>query len=1065
MKLHPVSAAVLLLLSGAVTFAYADDGRHAYIVQLADKPVASYTGGVAGLAATQPAPGKRLVVTDTTVQLYSDYLEQKQEAVKATVPGATMLNDYKVVLNGFTAMLTDDEVRTLQANSAVATITPNTERHLTTNYTPTFLGLDGATGLWSQMAGGSPLMGENVVIGIVDGGVWPENGAYADRVDNANVPTFDASGTIAYTAPAGWNGTCQTGEGFTVSHCNNKLIGARYYKAGFDASGKTLHWTEFVSPRDSIGGTNVGHGGHGSHTSSTAGGNKGVQATLNGIPMGSVSGMAPRARLAMYKVCWSYNDATDPTGGKNSCWTNDSVAAIEQAVVDGVNVINYSISGGATVNDPVEQAFLHAANAGVFVSASGGNDGPGQAVAHISPWLSTVAASTHNRFLKADVGLGNGSTYSGASLNINPLPAGTPIVRSEDAAMAGANPTSAKLCFSTSWNGGTPVLDPAKVNGKIVTCVRGTNDRVNKSVAVKEAGGVGMVMVDNGSGLVAEVHSVPTVHVTAADGALIKTYAAAAGATASLSHFVTSVGTSPAPVVAGFSSRGPNAADSNVLKPDMTAPGVDVLAGVTPSLTAAQRANVVNGTLVPPPDWALYQGTSMAAPHVAGVAALLHQQHPAWSPAMIKSALMTSATRTFNDPATQSGDSLSSTPWSQGAGHINPIGTMIHPADGTSYNPGGASDPGLVYDAGAADYKKYMCGAGISSECGTGSIAGYNLNLPSITIGNVIGTTTVNRSVTNVGAAAATYNAAISVPGYTAVVTPATLSLAPGQTGSFTVKLTRTSAQDNVWQYGTLTWTDGTHIVRSPVTARSGKPVIAPAFNASTRGTGNVLLSVATGFSGRMNAAVGGMKMVTKSASTLIAPAPAGSVDSFAQIQAACNAGATGTALFPVTIPANNVMAAFELFDSDTDGHGNDDLDMALLNAGGTLVGYSGHGGSNEAIIQTGVAAGDYKVCVIGYAPNNDAPTHFQLSSAVATRGEIAGSLRALVPSQVYAGSTATVGASWSGLAAGQRYYGGVQYLDLSSAVAATTILLVETNNPLPLAQGTEHVMKTSGGR
>ncbi len=1063
MKLRPVSAAVLLLLSGALAFAHADETRRAYIVQLADKPVASYTGDVAGLAATQPAPGTQLKLDAAPVQLYSNYLDQKQGAAQALVPNAPVLNNYKVVLNGFAAMLTDTEVRALQAYSGVASITPNAEQHLLTSYTPLFLGLDGPGGLWSQTVNGVQLNGENVVIGVVDGGVWPENGAYADRVDASNVPTFDSSGTIAYNAPVGWNGTCQTGEGFTVNHCNNKLIGARYYKAGFDASGNTLHWSEFISPRDSIGGS-AGHGGHGTHTSSTAGGNHGVQATLTGIPMGPVSGMAPRARLAVYKVCWSYNDNTDPTGGKNSCWTNDSVAAIEQAVSDGVNVINYSISGGTTPNDPVEQAFLHAASAGVFVSAAGGNDGPGQAVNHISPWLATIAASTHNRFFKGDVGLGNSVSYSGASLNISPLPAGTPIIRSEDAAVAGADPSAAQLCFSTSWNGGVPVLDPAKVKGKIVTCVRGTSDRVNKSLAVKEAGGVGMVMVDNGAGLVAEVHSVPTVHVTAADGNAIKAYAAVAGGTASMSHFVTAVGTTPAPVVAGFSSRGPNAFDGNLLKPDMSAPGVDILAGVTPQLTAAQQADVINGTLVPPPAWALYQGTSMATPHVTGVAALLHQMHPTWTPAMIKSALMTSATKTFNDPATQSDAQLSQLPWSQGAGHINPSGSVIHPADGTSYNPAGASDPGLVYDAGLADYKKYQCGAGITSECGTGSIAGYNLNMPSITLNNVLGTVTVNRSVTNVGAAG-TYTATASINGYSAVVTPASLTLAAGQSGNFSVKLTRTNAPDNTWQYGTLTWTDGNHIVRSPLSARSGKPISAPPLSTSTRGTGNALLSVSTGFTGHMTAAVGGMKAVSKSASLQIDKATPGSVDSTALVQSACNAGAPGTRKIPVTVPANNVVAAFELFDRDTDGQGNDDLDLALLDASGTLVGYSGHAGSNESIIATTLAAGSYNVCVIGYAPANGVSTHFQLSSDVVSRGEIAGALRALVPSQVYAGGAATVGASWSGLASGQRYYGGVQYMDLSSTVAASTVLLVETNNPLPLAQGPQHVVNNGGSK
>ncbi|MBV6319933.1 S8 family serine peptidase [Duganella violaceipulchra] len=1049
MKLNPVAAAVALLLAGAASLAHADDTRRSYIVQLADKPVAAYNGEVAGLAATQPAPGSRLQMGAQTVQLYMDYLDQKQSDVKALVPNAPINHDYKVVLNGFSAMLTDGEVRTLQANSAVSTITANTENHLLTNYTPTFLGLDGPNGLWAQL-GGKEHAGENIVIGVVDGGIWPENPSYADRVDGNGVPTFDQGGSIAYSAPANWNGTCQTGEGFTVAACNNKLIGARYFKSGFDASGKSLHWTEFVSPRDSIGGT-VGHGGHGTHTSSTAGGNNGVPSVLNGIPMGALSGMAPRARIAMYKVCWSYNDATDATGGKNSCWTDDSVAAIDRAVQDGVHVINYSISGGTTPNDAVEQAFLRATNAGVFVSASAGNDGPAQTVNHIGPWLSTIAAASHNRFLKADVKLGSGATYSGASLNIDALPAGTPIIRSEDAAVAGANASLVTLCYSAGSNGGVAVLDPAKVAGKIVTCVRGTNARVDKSLAVKQAGGVGMVMVDNGAGLVAEVHSVPTVHLSAADGALVKAYAQLANSSAALTHFVNAVGSSPAPVIANFSSRGPNLNDGNVLKPDMAAPGVDILAGVTPELTPAQQASLNTGTLAPQAAWALYQGTSMAAPHVAGVAALLRQQHPGWSPAAIKSALMTSATPTFADAL--AGTQQGILPWAQGAGHINPFGTMLHPADGKSYNPNGATDPGLVYDAGATDYKKYLCGAGVTSQCSSGTLAGYNLNLPSITLGNVLGNVTVSRSVTNVGTAQATYSASASVSGYTTVVTPSSLSLAPGATGSFTVKLTRTSAADNVWQYGALTWTDGSHIVRIPVTARSGKPITAPALLASTKVTGNTSLSIGTGFSGRMNVASGGMKAVTKSAIMTVAEAVTGTVDSLDQVKAACNSGATGTTVVPVSIAANTVVAAFELFNADTSsGNGGDDLDLAVL-SGGNVVGYSGHGGANEAVILTSPDAGSYSVCVIGYAAANGSATDFKLSSAVVNRSDTGGALRVAVPSQVYAASTASVSASWSGLAAGTRYYGGIQYLGLDSSVAATTVLKVETNNPVPLAQ------------
>ena len=1058
MKLRPVSAAILLLLSGLTLAAHADDTRRPYIVQLADKPLSSYTGGVAGIAATKPAAGARLDLNTSAAQAYGGYLIQKQQAVKAVVAGAPVLYDYKVVLNGFSAMLTDDEVRALKANTAVANISADTPRQMLTNYTPSFLGLDGPNGLWSQL-GGKEGAGEGVVVGIIDGGIWPENLSYADRVDANGKPTFDNSGTLAYTPLAGWQGGCDSGEGFTVGHCNNKLIGARYFIDGFNATGRALHWTEFVSPRDSIGGT-VGHGGHGTHTSTTAAGNNGVTATLGtNIAMGQVSGIAPRARIASYKICWSFNDASDPTGGKNSCWGADAVAAVEQAVTDGVDVLNYSISGGTVVNDAVEQAFLHAANAGVFVAASAGNDGPANEVNHVSPWLATIAAAAHNRVFQGTATLGNGASYKGVTLNNKVLPA-SPLIRSEDAVLAGANANEARLCYSVGGNGG-PTLDPAKVSGKIVTCVRGTNARVDKSLAVKQAGGVGMIMVDNGGGLVAEIHSVPTLHVTTADGNLIKAYAATQGALAGLSVF-SSVIVPNAPVTAGFSSRGPNRFDGNLLKPDVTAPGVDILAGVTPELNAAQRANIINGTFTPPPAWALYQGTSMSSPHVAGVAALLRQQHPGWSPAAIKSALMTSATPTFSDGL--SGVQLGSLPWAQGAGHINPYGTMAHPADGRAYNPKGASDPGLVYDLGAKDYKRYQCGAGFASECTDGSVAGYNLNLPSITVNNALGTVEVTRTVTNVGASAATYTGSVNLPGFNAVVAPTTLTLAPNASASYTVKLSRDTAPFNEWRYGDVTWTDGDHVVRVPLTARTGRAISSPALAASTRAASTVLLAVVSGFDGRMGAAVGGFKEVSRGATQTV-PAILEPLDTAAEVAAACLANTVGVRSIPVAIPANTVAAAFELFDRDTSSNGGDDLDLVVLNPDGSIAGSSLRGGSNEWVRLNSPSAGNYRVCVVGYAPANGVSTDFNLSSAVVTRGDTGGALKAAVPSRVYAGKAATITASWTGLATGKRYYGGVQYLDTSGAVASSTTLLVETDNPLPLAEGAAKVSRKLGAR
>ena len=696
-------------------------------------------------------------------------------------------------------------------------------------------------------------------------------------------------------------------------------------------------------------------------------------------------------------------------------------------MADGVNVINYSISGSQTsVNDPVEQAFLRAATAGVFVAASAGNSGPANAVAHISPWLTTVAASTHSRALSANVTLGNGATYTGASINPTALPA-APIVRAEDVVLAGA--TNPSLCFSSP-----PSLDPAKVAGKVVACTRGVNARVDKSLAVLNAGGVGMVLVDNGAGLVAEIHSVPAVHVTAADGAAIKTYATAAGATAAISAFF-NAGAAPAPIMAGFSSRGPNIGDPNMLKPDLTAPGVDVIATVTPGLSQAQRDAVANGTLVPPPEWASYQGTSMASPHVAGLAALLRQAHPTWSPAAIKSALMTTALPTLNDG--QPGQANGLLPWAQGAGHVT---------------PNSAIDPGLVYDNGKIEFIRYQCKvnkAAVSpaSDCTTyGTLdETYNYNLPSITVGSVIGSAVVTRKVTNVSSSPGNYSANVAVPGFTAVVSPTSMALAPGETKSFTVTLTRTSAVDNVWNFGSLVWSDGVHVVKSPVTARVGKAIDAPALITGTTTSGTRLITVKTGFAGRMTANKGGMKPVTLGSVVTLTPGPLSS----AQLKTVCAAGAdtASVKVYPVSVPAGAILARFELRNSEA-GPGNDH-DLMLLAPDGTSV-YSGNDGSNEAVQMVAPAAGTYRACVVAYG-GAASMTH-QLSSWVVSAADASSTLNVMLPGNVVSGGTATVGVSWNSLVVGGRYMGGFQYKDPAGTIAGTTIVQVEPGGAAPLA-------------
>ena len=1036
LNLRPISLAVMVLLAGTAATTTAQEVRRAYIVQLQDQPAASYTGNVAGLAATQPRAGVAFDYQAQNVQDYVQYLGNRQTEVLSTVSAAQVIARYDVVLNGFAALLTDAEVLALKNNPAVADVQADQARQVNTVSTSAFLGLSANGGLWSQFAGGSPLKGENLVIGVVDGGIWPENPSFADRVTGDGTPTFDQSGEIAYgPAPATFKGGCVGGEGFDPAiHCNNKLIGAKFFNSGFLSANLPKNWTEFYSPRDSANGTNgvsTGHGGHGDHTASTAAGNAGVDTVIAGVPMGKASGIAPRARVAAYKVCWTYDDPTNPDGSnsRNTCYNTDTVGAINEAVKDGVNVINYSISGSQTSSaDAVEQAFYRASLANVFVAASAGNSGPANQVAHISPWLATVAASTHDRHFQADATLGNNAKYSGASQNVTPVN-NAPIVRAEDSGIGGGNPN---LCFSSAAAAaaaGQVLLDPAKVAGKIVVCTRGNNARVDKSLAVLNAGGAGMILVDTGGGLVSEPHSVPAVHVTVADGALIKAYAATAGATASISAFYNKP--VPAPIMAGFSSRGPNQGDSDILKPDLTAPGVDIIAAVTADLTPAQRDAVANGTFVPPAAYSSYQGTSMSSPHVAGLALLLRQAHPDWSTSAIKSALMTTAYTTLNDGLAGAQNGL--LPWAQGAGHVD---------------PNKATDPGLVYDAGKADYVQYQCKVNRAlvspaSDCTTiGTLdESYNLNLPSITVGSVQGTiaTVVRRKVTNVGSTTATYTATAAVPGFNVVVSPASLTIAPGATASFTVSIAGTTVPLSEWRFGSLEWTDGTHVVRSPIQARTGKAITAPAQFSSTVATSSALFNVRTGFTGRMTAVKGGLKPATLNSVVSLTP---GALSS-AQLRTACAAGTQlpNMRIYGATVGANTVGIRFALRQQDVSDAG-DDFDLGLLGADGSWT-YSGNDGSNENVQMAAPIAGNYRVCVVAYG-GRATMTH-RLSSWIVTTSDVGGNLMAVLPPKSISGNNTPVGVSWSNLAANQRYFGGVQFRDPNGAINATTLLRVDT--------------------
>lgn len=972
-----------------------------YIVQLAGAPLATYDGSVRGLAATRPVAGAKLNLRSTAARAYDGHLATRRAAVLARLPGVRALHNYSVTFNGFAARLTPAEAQALMTSSDVVSVVESERRDLDTTRTTDFLGLTAPGGLYAQLdAQSRNIKGEDVVIGIVDSGIWPESPAFGDKVGADGRPvSYSQAGTPVYgPAPAGWAGVCEAGEGFTAAMCSNKLIGARYFAADFNASGAVRAPLEYLSPRDGAS------SGHGSHTASTAGGNDRVAIrAANGVVTAQMSGVAPRARIAAYKVCW-----TATVSAQTGCYTADSMAAIEAAVADGVDVINYSISG-TLLNflDPVEVAFLNAAAAGVFVAASAGNSGPGNTVAHISPWLTTVGNSTHDRSQGGSITLGNGSTVTGGSTNFIAAPTANLVLGSSIPA-AGQTEAAANNCLANS-------LDAAAAAGRIVVCDFSTNSqavRLAASAEVARAGGVGMVLGSTGFPSSNDPHTIPAVHLSAANRSLVRDYVTAQGAAASATvGFSINLPGVVAPVMANSSSRGPNRANGQILKPDITGPGTNVIAANRPALSLAQRNEVVAGTLVPPASTGALSGTSMSSPHVAGSAALVRQLYPSWSPAAIKSALTTS-----NGLVRLSAGTVDANRWGYGAGHLQPNGAGI---------------PSLVYDLAASDYGRFLCGVGLAPPAGIGSCAtlgsikAWDLNLSSLTAAGVVVSRTLTRRVTNVGASTATFVPTPSLPGWDVSVTPASLNLAPGASASFSVKLTRTTAPLNAWTFGSLAWSDGVRTVTSPLSAQAlafGAPDQVSRQGSS--GRSSLVFPVESSYTGPMSLQPLGLIPAIASAQTI----------------------STGqTQCVNVSVPADTQFARWQLFNSDTQGGALTDLDLEVfsgINCTGTNVGTSAAGGSDEVVTLENPAAGTYSARVTGYATAAGGASYTLSNWVVGPAGDTQ-TLRANGPSSVYEGGAASIALSWS-VAPGSRYMGSVRFFDAGSTVIGVTKVLVD---------------------
>jgi subtilisin family serine protease len=656
-------------------------------------------------------------------------------------------------------------------------------------------------------------------------------------------------------------------------------------------------------------------------------------------------------------------------------------------VADGVDVINYSISGSTTLmNSSVAISFLYAADAGVFVASSAGNSGPGAStVAHNTPWQTTVAAGTHDRYYAGTVALGDGSVYNGASIDSRGAgPAD--LIYAGDAGDA--------LCAIGS-------LDPAKVTGKIVVCDRGIYARVDKSYAVMEAGGIGMVLANVApSSINADLHYVPTVHVDEIAGAAITAYAQTAGATATLTGGVFEM--VEAPEVAAFSSRGPALAGAgDLLKPDIMAPGVDVLAAVAPPGNNGRNFD-------------FYSGTSMASPHIAGIAALIMQAHPDWSPMMVKSALMTSASTLTNMD-----DPIPGGYFDYGAGEVV---------------PNSAVDPGLVYDAGFYDWLAFLCETSTAVSTGTcNALAsmGYSLdpsdlNYPSIAIGALPGAQTVVRTVTNVGTPG-TYHVSVNAPaGIDVTVDPANLELKKGESASYTVTFTgNENVVANAWTFGSLTWSKGEYAVTSPI-ALFPVAIAAPTEVQGIGTDGSLSFDVTFGYTGDYTAAPHGLEPALMTEG-YVEDDPG---DSFAPF-------GPGTTLHYINVPADSAYARFSLFDAYTDG--NDDLDLYVYYPNGAYAGGSGSGTSAEQVDVPNPMAGDYYVFVHGWGTDGPDANYTLFSWAVpAAAGSSNMTLTA--PTAATLGATETIAVDWFGLDAGTKYLGAVSHNDAGGMLGLTLV-------------------------
>ncbi|KAM2905033.1 hypothetical protein COP2_004686 [Malus domestica] len=728
-----------------------------------------------------------------TDRRYSSYIARVHDSLLRRVfrgEKYLKLYSYHYLINGFAVFVTQDQVDKLSRRREVANVVLDFSVRTATTHTPRFLGLP--QGAWVQ-GGGYESAGEGVVIGFIDTGIDPTHSSFDDHTSER-----------PYPVPAHFSGICEVTPDFPSGSCNRKLIAARHFASSAITRGVFNSSQDYASPFDGDG--------HGTHTASIAAGNHGIRVVVAGHHFGNASGMAPRSHIAVYKALYK------SFGG----FAADVVAAIDQAAQDGVDIISLSITpnrrppGIATFFNPLDMALLSAVKAGIFVVQAAGNTGPSpKSMSSFSPWIFTVGSASHDRNYSNSIMLGNNVTITGVGL------------------APGTDTMYTLISATHALNNGTTVSDDMYVGecqdssnfnrdlvrGNLLICsysirfVLGIST-IHKSLeTAKNLSAIGVVFTMDafviGFQLNPTPMKLPGIIIPSPEDSkvLLKYYNLSLerdimtkritkfGALATICGGLKANYSTSAPKIMYYSARGPDPEDNflddaDIMKPNLVAPGNSIWAAWS---SVGQDSIEFQGE-----HFAMMSGTSMAAPHVTGLAALVRQKFPNFSPSAIASALSTTASlydrnggpimaqRAYAFPDQNQSPA---TPFDMGSGFVNATAAL---------------NPGLIFDTSYDNYMSFLCGINGSApvvlnytgeSCWTynSTINGGDLNLPSITIAKLNQSRTVLRTVRNV-AANETYSVGWSAPfGVSLKVSPLHFSIASGETQVLSVFVNATS--------------------------------------------------------------------------------------------------------------------------------------------------------------------------------------------------------------------------------------------------------------------------------